>query len=172
MKLPVFRMWESCRTMPLVGGFLGDLPFHPPVHSGAAPYSRGFSLFDSQDLDADCCLAMVMDETPICWSIFSRRLRDVVRPAFKGAAYLTRHGAGYEIISLPHHYCKPEQQQAEAGTWQQSRACPPQSRARDAAMSAAASAQIAAAILEGFALHKGLGVASTCEPCGSFSQLA
>ncbi|KAJ8865711.1 hypothetical protein PR048_033231 [Dryococelus australis] len=34
-----FRMWESCRTMPLVGGFSRDLPFPPPLHSGAAPYS-------------------------------------------------------------------------------------------------------------------------------------
>ncbi|KAJ8877122.1 hypothetical protein PR048_021575 [Dryococelus australis] len=37
--LPDFRKWESCRTMPLVGGFLGDLPFSPPLHSGASPYS-------------------------------------------------------------------------------------------------------------------------------------
>ncbi|KAJ8877046.1 hypothetical protein PR048_021498 [Dryococelus australis] len=36
---PVFRMWESCRTMPLVGGFSRDLPFPPPFHAGAAPYS-------------------------------------------------------------------------------------------------------------------------------------
>ncbi|KAJ8878904.1 hypothetical protein PR048_019507, partial [Dryococelus australis] len=36
---PDFRKWESCRMMPLVGGFSRDLPFHPPLHSGAAPYS-------------------------------------------------------------------------------------------------------------------------------------
>ncbi|KAJ8872095.1 hypothetical protein PR048_025696 [Dryococelus australis] len=32
--------WESCRTMPLVGGFSRGSPYHlPPLHSGAAPYS-------------------------------------------------------------------------------------------------------------------------------------
>ncbi|KAJ8867006.1 hypothetical protein PR048_032868 [Dryococelus australis] len=31
--------------------FLGDLPFLPPLHSGAAPYSPRFTLIDSQDLD-------------------------------------------------------------------------------------------------------------------------
>ncbi|KAJ8897874.1 hypothetical protein PR048_003227 [Dryococelus australis] len=36
---PYFFKWESCRTMPLVGGFPRDLPFPPPLHSGAAPYS-------------------------------------------------------------------------------------------------------------------------------------
>ncbi|KAJ8875727.1 hypothetical protein PR048_023626 [Dryococelus australis] len=30
-------------------GFLGDLPFHPPLHSGAAPYSLRFTLIGSQD---------------------------------------------------------------------------------------------------------------------------
>ncbi|KAJ8883621.1 hypothetical protein PR048_015465 [Dryococelus australis] len=34
-----FRKWESCRTMPLVDEFSRDLPFFPPFHSGAAPYS-------------------------------------------------------------------------------------------------------------------------------------
>ncbi|KAJ8887794.1 hypothetical protein PR048_014012 [Dryococelus australis] len=33
-------------------GFLGDLPFPQPVHSGASPYSPRFTLIDSQDLDA------------------------------------------------------------------------------------------------------------------------
>ncbi|KAJ8898037.1 hypothetical protein PR048_003397 [Dryococelus australis] len=36
---PDFCKWESCRTMPLVGGFLGVLPFPLPLHSSAAPYS-------------------------------------------------------------------------------------------------------------------------------------
>ncbi|KAJ8870424.1 hypothetical protein PR048_029446 [Dryococelus australis] len=31
-----FRMWESCRTMPLIGRFSRDLPFPPPFHSNAA----------------------------------------------------------------------------------------------------------------------------------------
>ncbi|KAJ8877237.1 hypothetical protein PR048_021691 [Dryococelus australis] len=34
---PDFRKWESCRTMPLVGGFSRGSP--PPRHSSAAPYS-------------------------------------------------------------------------------------------------------------------------------------
>ncbi|KAJ8884005.1 hypothetical protein PR048_015862 [Dryococelus australis] len=37
--LPDFRMWESCRMMPLVGDFLGDLLFVLPFNSGTAPYS-------------------------------------------------------------------------------------------------------------------------------------
>ncbi|KAJ8872850.1 hypothetical protein PR048_026466 [Dryococelus australis] len=36
---PDFRMWESCWTMPLVGGFSRGSPVSPPFHSGAAPYS-------------------------------------------------------------------------------------------------------------------------------------
>ncbi|KAJ8896595.1 hypothetical protein PR048_001939 [Dryococelus australis] len=46
--LPDFRMWESCPTMPLAGGFLGDLPFPLPLHSGAAPISLRFTLIGSQ----------------------------------------------------------------------------------------------------------------------------
>ncbi|KAJ8895573.1 hypothetical protein PR048_000909 [Dryococelus australis] len=33
-------------------GFFGDLPIHPPLHSGAAPYSPRFTLIGSQDIDA------------------------------------------------------------------------------------------------------------------------
>ncbi|KAJ8887509.1 hypothetical protein PR048_013724 [Dryococelus australis] len=36
---PYFRMWESFRTMPLVGGPYRESPFHPPLHFSAAPYS-------------------------------------------------------------------------------------------------------------------------------------
>ncbi|KAJ8866678.1 hypothetical protein PR048_032539 [Dryococelus australis] len=60
VSLPYFRMWESCRTMPLVAGFSrGYLPFLPPFHSGVAPYSRRFTLIGSQDLSQVaniCCL--------------------------------------------------------------------------------------------------------------------
>ncbi|KAJ8866347.1 hypothetical protein PR048_032190 [Dryococelus australis] len=35
--------------------FIGDLPFSPPFHSGAAPYSPYFTLIGSQDLDVKCC---------------------------------------------------------------------------------------------------------------------
>ncbi|KAJ8866218.1 hypothetical protein PR048_032061 [Dryococelus australis] len=34
-----FRMWESCRTMPLVSGFSRGSPVSPPLHSGATTYS-------------------------------------------------------------------------------------------------------------------------------------
>ncbi|KAJ8882999.1 hypothetical protein PR048_014838 [Dryococelus australis] len=36
---PDFRIWESCRTVPFVGGFSRGSPVSPPFHSGAAPYS-------------------------------------------------------------------------------------------------------------------------------------
>ncbi|KAJ8881013.1 hypothetical protein PR048_017486 [Dryococelus australis] len=36
---PDFRMWESCRTMPLVGGFSRGSLLSPPFHSAATPYS-------------------------------------------------------------------------------------------------------------------------------------
>ncbi|KAJ8888338.1 hypothetical protein PR048_007825 [Dryococelus australis] len=51
--LPDFRNWEignragRCRWQ---AGFLGDLPFSPPLQSGAAPLSPCFTLFSSQDL--------------------------------------------------------------------------------------------------------------------------
>ncbi|KAJ8867441.1 hypothetical protein PR048_031243 [Dryococelus australis] len=32
------HMWESCRTMPLVGGSSRDIPLPPSLYSGAAPY--------------------------------------------------------------------------------------------------------------------------------------
>ncbi|KAJ8877305.1 hypothetical protein PR048_021759 [Dryococelus australis] len=48
---PNFRAWESCRTMPLVSGFSRDLPFPPPLHYGAAPYSSHFTLIGSLEVD-------------------------------------------------------------------------------------------------------------------------
>ncbi|KAJ8888956.1 hypothetical protein PR048_008450 [Dryococelus australis] len=48
---PDFRMWESCRRTPLVGGFFSGISrFPPPFHSNAAPYSPCFTLICSQDL--------------------------------------------------------------------------------------------------------------------------
>ncbi|KAJ8886225.1 hypothetical protein PR048_012434 [Dryococelus australis] len=38
--LRIFHMWESCRTMLLVGGFSRDLPFPTPFHSGAEMQER------------------------------------------------------------------------------------------------------------------------------------
>ncbi|KAJ8883321.1 hypothetical protein PR048_015164 [Dryococelus australis] len=45
-----FRMWESCRTMSLIGEFSRGIPVSPPFHSGAANYSHRFTLIGSQDL--------------------------------------------------------------------------------------------------------------------------
>ncbi|KAJ8868749.1 hypothetical protein PR048_030289 [Dryococelus australis] len=43
--LPDFRLWESCRTVPLVGGFFsGDLPFPSSLHSDASPSSSSSTL--------------------------------------------------------------------------------------------------------------------------------
>ncbi|KAJ8881011.1 hypothetical protein PR048_017484 [Dryococelus australis] len=41
------RAGRCCWT----AGFLGDLPFPPPLHSGAAPYSQCFTHIGSQELD-------------------------------------------------------------------------------------------------------------------------
>ncbi|KAJ8874167.1 hypothetical protein PR048_025009 [Dryococelus australis] len=46
--LPDFRTWGLCRWL---AGFLGDLPFTPTFHYGAASYSPQFILIGSQDLD-------------------------------------------------------------------------------------------------------------------------
>ncbi|KAJ8878402.1 hypothetical protein PR048_018980 [Dryococelus australis] len=49
--LPDFRMWGSCRTMPLVGGIFSGISRYPcPLHSGATPFSPHFTSIDSQDL--------------------------------------------------------------------------------------------------------------------------
>ncbi|KAJ8889651.1 hypothetical protein PR048_009151 [Dryococelus australis] len=45
-----YRRLESCRTMPLVGGFLGDLPFSPLLYSGACPCSPHFTPLNSHRL--------------------------------------------------------------------------------------------------------------------------
>ncbi|KAJ8893454.1 hypothetical protein PR048_006052 [Dryococelus australis] len=51
---PNFRKWESCRTMPLVGGYFSEnLPFPTRFHFGAAPCSlQSPSLFASALSDA------------------------------------------------------------------------------------------------------------------------
>ncbi|KAJ8897129.1 hypothetical protein PR048_002475 [Dryococelus australis] len=48
---PDFRMWESYRAMPLVGGFTRGYPVSPTLSFGAAPYSLRFTLIGYQDLD-------------------------------------------------------------------------------------------------------------------------
>ncbi|KAJ8871681.1 hypothetical protein PR048_028008 [Dryococelus australis] len=48
--IPRFSQVESCQTMALVGGFLGDLPFPPPLRSGSAPFTIRFTLIGSQHL--------------------------------------------------------------------------------------------------------------------------
>ncbi|KAJ8882364.1 hypothetical protein PR048_014168 [Dryococelus australis] len=45
-----FRLWESYRTMQLVGGFSRGSPVSPPLPSGAVPFSLHSNLIGSQDL--------------------------------------------------------------------------------------------------------------------------
>ncbi|KAJ8866100.1 hypothetical protein PR048_033624 [Dryococelus australis] len=47
---PVFSMWESWRTTPLVGGFSRGSPVSLALHSAAVPYSRFFALDGCLDL--------------------------------------------------------------------------------------------------------------------------
>ncbi|KAJ8897047.1 hypothetical protein PR048_002393 [Dryococelus australis] len=49
--LPGFRKWQSCRTMPLVGGFSLGYPVFPHLPSGAAPFSPHSTLIGAQHLD-------------------------------------------------------------------------------------------------------------------------
>ncbi|KAJ8873781.1 hypothetical protein PR048_024615 [Dryococelus australis] len=48
-----FRMWKSCRTMQLLGGFPRGYTVSQPLHSGAAPFSPHFTLIGFQDLDVN-----------------------------------------------------------------------------------------------------------------------
>ncbi|KAJ8878305.1 hypothetical protein PR048_018882 [Dryococelus australis] len=48
--LQYFCKWESCRTMPLVGGFSRVSPVSTAPASGAPPFSPHFALSVSQDL--------------------------------------------------------------------------------------------------------------------------
>ncbi|KAJ8881964.1 hypothetical protein PR048_018452 [Dryococelus australis] len=83
--LPDLRWWESCRTMPLVGGFSRGSPVPPPFHSGAAPYSPQSSAFKTSFLRAaaesglkKCSLYL---ESPIecCMTVLARRDAVAVR---------------------------------------------------------------------------------------------
>ncbi|KAJ8880440.1 hypothetical protein PR048_016909 [Dryococelus australis] len=47
----IFARGDRCRAMPLIAGFLGDLPFPPPLHSAVVTYSPRFTLTGLQDLD-------------------------------------------------------------------------------------------------------------------------
>ncbi|KAJ8867421.1 hypothetical protein PR048_031222 [Dryococelus australis] len=71
------RMRESWRTIPLVGGFLGDLPFTPPLLSGVAPYSLRFTLIGSQDLDYHDC----QPRTPLVHNRVSRNSTTIANRA-------------------------------------------------------------------------------------------
>ncbi|KAJ8897871.1 hypothetical protein PR048_003224 [Dryococelus australis] len=50
LSLQNFRKWETCRTMPLAGGFSRGSSVPPPLHSGTAPFSPHFTNIGSQDL--------------------------------------------------------------------------------------------------------------------------
>ncbi|KAJ8891869.1 hypothetical protein PR048_004424 [Dryococelus australis] len=65
---PDFRKWESCRTMPLVGGFSRVSPVSPLLHSGAAPYSL-HSPSSTQDLAVKSRLNLFIHslvQKPVC----------------------------------------------------------------------------------------------------------
>ncbi|KAJ8876739.1 hypothetical protein PR048_021186 [Dryococelus australis] len=47
---PDFRMWESWRMMPQVGGFSRGSPVFPPFHSGATPYPQYLDVKSRQNL--------------------------------------------------------------------------------------------------------------------------
>ncbi|KAJ8883303.1 hypothetical protein PR048_015146 [Dryococelus australis] len=49
--LPGLRMWESCQTMPLVGGFSRGSSVSNAPHSSAVPYSHLFTFIGSQGVD-------------------------------------------------------------------------------------------------------------------------
>ncbi|KAJ8896346.1 hypothetical protein PR048_001690 [Dryococelus australis] len=59
------HVWESCRTLPLVGGFSRGSPASLPLHSGAAPHSPRFTLIDSQDLDVKKCPNLFIHPIPM-----------------------------------------------------------------------------------------------------------
>ncbi|KAJ8882203.1 hypothetical protein PR048_018691 [Dryococelus australis] len=48
---PDFRMCNRTVQCRWLAGFLGDLPFPPPLHSGGAPFLPRFIIIGSQDLD-------------------------------------------------------------------------------------------------------------------------
>ncbi|KAJ8898531.1 hypothetical protein PR048_003891 [Dryococelus australis] len=50
----IFACGNRAGGCPWSAGFLGNLPFPPPFHSGTDPYSPRFTLIFSQDTDAQC----------------------------------------------------------------------------------------------------------------------
>ncbi|KAJ8866909.1 hypothetical protein PR048_032771 [Dryococelus australis] len=66
-------------------GFLGDLPFPPPFHFGAAPYSTNFTLIGSQELDQSAVFGHARGEAmpsrcllfkwPVCRALSKKRFR-------------------------------------------------------------------------------------------------
>ncbi|KAJ8871466.1 hypothetical protein PR048_027783 [Dryococelus australis] len=53
--LPDFRKWELSERCHWLTGFLGELQFPPPLHSGAVLFSSHFTLIDSQYLVVTSC---------------------------------------------------------------------------------------------------------------------
>ncbi|KAJ8867486.1 hypothetical protein PR048_031288 [Dryococelus australis] len=78
------RTWKSYHTKPLVGRFFGDIPFPPPLHSGAAPHSLRFIPNGSQDINVKSspnifthsrCSNIVLTAIPaFAWSDFGKKL--------------------------------------------------------------------------------------------------
>ncbi|KAJ8872648.1 hypothetical protein PR048_026257 [Dryococelus australis] len=82
---PDFRMWESCRTMPLVGGSSRESPASSALSFRCCCILTSISLIGSQDLDVKCrergvgraenssshiemCRGCVFGRVVLCWS--------------------------------------------------------------------------------------------------------
>ncbi|KAJ8876126.1 hypothetical protein PR048_024035 [Dryococelus australis] len=60
--LPVFTRGNRAGRCHGSAGFLGDLPFSPPLHSGAVPYPTCITLIGSQDLNWHVAVKETLDE--------------------------------------------------------------------------------------------------------------
>ncbi|KAJ8882321.1 hypothetical protein PR048_014123 [Dryococelus australis] len=89
VKLPDFRMWESCRTIPLVGGFSRGSPVPPSFPSNAAPYSPQslssalktpvYALTPLQQQDRGSNQPTLVLRLAMTWSYFGQPLKTEIR---------------------------------------------------------------------------------------------
>ncbi|KAJ8874407.1 hypothetical protein PR048_025256 [Dryococelus australis] len=94
-----FRAWESCKTMPLVGGFyFKDFQFSPSLDSGAALYSPRFTLIGSRDLDH-----AILCKRFSCEVSISRKFG--AHPAWRETCHTT---AILAHVTPKHVYCAPQ----------------------------------------------------------------
>ncbi|KAJ8888932.1 hypothetical protein PR048_008426 [Dryococelus australis] len=72
--LPDFRMWVSCRTIPLVGGFSWGSPVSPALSFRRRSILTSITLIVSEDL------AVKTDQAPLSWIFYLRLLHANSRP--------------------------------------------------------------------------------------------